>query len=215
MFETLRSKASSGSRGEYALKGVPAIASVEVWNVRQVREFLLGFDPGAFDRHGRPPGFSLFNRRFITREQCSDVYPEPHSCPEWQRQSIGGRRSGAFDRALVARVGPVVAGILYCEWRQIKSDCSFWAYHLAFVDVHESWRDRGISSALLRELDKQEWLRGKILQLSGYTCDGATKLRKVVSRELKAEEYMVLDPEYCTTALPTSAGRWISYSERF
>lgn len=200
---------------EFSLKGVPAIAALEVWAVRQVKEFLLGFDQKALNSNDRPPGFSIFNRRFITRERYSEVYPDPDTCPLWQRQPTGGRCSGEFDRALVARVGPCVAGILYCEWKQIGVDRKFWAYHLAFVDIHESWRDRGLSSALIRELDKQEWLRGKILQLSGYTPEGLTKLRNVISRELKAEHYMVLHPEYYTTALPTSAGRWISNSKQF
>jgi GNAT superfamily N-acetyltransferase len=190
---------------------------LEKWSGREVRAFLLSFEPEAFDSQGRAPGFSILNRRFIHREYHSDVYPDPYVCPPWQRQSFGECRSGEFDRALIARVGPCVVGILCCQWKQISIDDKqrFWAYQLAFVDVHESWRDRGLSSALIRELDKQEWLRGKILHLSSYTPEGFRRLRKVVSRELRAEEYIVLHQEYCTTELPTAAGRWISDSETF
>lgn len=202
--------------GECSLKGSLAIASIELWDGRQVSEFLRGFEADAFDSHDRPPGYALLNRRIVSRGESSEVYPNPESCHPWQRQATGGRQSGEFDRALVARIGPCVAGILYCDWKKVPSESGpFWAYHLPFVDVHESWRGRGIASALIRDLDSQEWLRGKILQLSSYTRDGYEKLRHVISRSLRAEEYIVLHPEYASDTLPPSAGRWASSGVTF
>jgi hypothetical protein len=197
---------------EVSLKRSSALAEVGVWGLRQLAEFLRGYTPREFDAQGRPPGFSLLNQRFVSRFHRSEPYPDPATLPDWQRQSSGAQPSSKFDRAIVATVGPCLAGILYCEWKHFKGESSFWGYHLAFVDVHESWRGLGIASILIRELDKQPWLQGRILQLSSYTREGYETLRPVIGRELRAQSYMMLSSDYYSTELPPSAGRWVSES---
>ena len=191
------------------------LAHIDVWNVRQVASYLSGFDAKELDSHGRPPGFALLNERFISRARSSESYPDPSTLPLWQRQPHGECPSSTFDRAIVAQVGPCVTGILYCEWMRMRNGDPFWGYHLAFVDIHKSWRGLGLASALFRDLDSQEWLRGKILQLSSYTREGSQHLRHVIRRELKADEYMMLSCDYDSTALPETVGRWHSRSTRY
>lgn len=187
---------ASGSIAELRLPHRDIVLTVERWDSRQVAEYLLSFNLREFDHNGRPPGFDILNRRLLVRQHKSAYYPDPATLPESQRQSHGECGSVAFDKALVARVGPCMVGILYCEWLRLERDETFWGYNLSFVDVHESWRGNGIGSSLIRHLNKEAWLQGKNLCLTCYTALGQERLAHVVARELTSTEFAIKQPWY-------------------
>ena len=188
--------------------------AVQSWVLADVEAFLRSFSPEQFDSKLRTCGFGILGRRFLKRGIVAEEYPDPEGLPCWQRQERGGCSSSTFDRALVARVGPDIVGIVYCEWLRMPGETSAWVYALSMVDVHEAWRGRGVATTLLRELNKQPWLSDKILWLTGFTPLGRERLPSVLKRELSAETYIVLAPAYEGSSLPTEPGAWISPTKR-
>jgi hypothetical protein len=181
---------------ELSLPRRDIVMTVERWTSWQVAEYLLSFNVRDFNQNGRPPGFDLLSRRLLIRQHKSGHYPDPSTLPEPQRQPYGLCGSVEFDKALVARVGPCMVGILYCEWLRLERDETFWGYNLSFVDVHESWRGNGIGSSLIRHLNKEPWLQGKNLCLTCYTALGQERLAHVVARELTSTEFALKQPWY-------------------
>lgn len=184
------------SIAELTLPRRDIVLTVERWNSRQVADYLISFNLREFDHNGRPPGFDILNRRLLTRQHKSAYYPDPATLPESQRQSHGDCGSVNFDKAIVARVGPCMVGILYCEWLRLPRDEPLWGYNFSFVDVHQSWRGNGIATSLVRHLNTEPWLKGKNLCLTCYTALGQERLAHVLARELTSTEFTIKQPWY-------------------
>jgi len=181
---------------EHCLPNRDIVMTVGRWDVGQVAHYLSSFDRNEFDRNGRPPGFAILSRRIISRHERSRHYPEPSDLPEEQRQPYGDCGSSRFDKALVALVGPCLVGIVYCEWLYFKRDEPFWGYNLSFIDVHESWREHGIGSALIKQLNSEPWLKGRNFCLTSYTLLGQERIAHVIDRELTSTEFALKQPWY-------------------
>ena len=187
--------------------------SIELWHLPTLAAFLSSIPREQYDAKLRPPGFGILNRRFLRRSDVAERYPSPDALPKWQRQERGECSSSEFDRALIARLGSEVIGIVHCEWKRCTLGHDFWAYELALVDVHEAWRERGIATSLLRALDEQSWLSGKILKMTSFTPLGRERLPGVLKRHLRAKNYIVLAPWYEASTLPTAPGSWGSSTQ--
>lgn len=190
------SPVSSANLGEHSLPTRDLVATIERWDGKQVAEYLSSFNRDEFDRNGRPPGFNILSRRLLFRQDRSRHYPDPSNLPETERQLFGDCGSSAFDKALVAMVGPCLVGIVYCEWLQFKQNETFWGYNLSFVDVHESWREQGIGSALITQLNTEPWLKGRHFCLTSYTMLGQERIAHVIERELRSQEFSIKQPWY-------------------
>lgn len=210
------------SFAEGSLKNSAAIASIEVWEIDQVVNYIDSLPSEGTVKGSiltRPSGFELFSDSLVQRryDYRNQTYPDPSELPEWQRQTFGNCKEHVFDRALIARVGPAITGVLYCRWiKQLpfNPEKSYWSYNLSYVDIHADWRDRGIASSLLKALDQQTWLHDKIIRMTDFTQDGKKWLCKTVDRELKAERYILLPPNYCWVNLPVEVGIWDSPTVR-
>lgn len=187
---------NSENSTEANLPGRDTLFSVERRTSHQIAHYLSSFGLREFDHNGRPPGFSILSRRLIARHHTSRYYPDPLELPEAQQQPYGNCGSVEFDKALCAMVGPCLIGIVYCEWMLFKRDETFWGYNLSFVDVHASWRENGIASALIKRLNIEPWLAGKNLCLTSYTGLGQERIAHVVTRELTSTNYTLKQPWY-------------------
>jgi predicted N-acetyltransferase YhbS len=95
---------------------------------------------------------------------------------------------------VVALAGPCLVGIVYYEWLQFKRAEIFWGYKLSFVDVHESWRENGIGSTLVKHLNSEPWLKGRNLCLTSYTELGEARIAHVIDRELTSTDVTMQHP---------------------
>lgn len=187
---------SQTNLAEHCLPRRDIVVTLERWDVGQVARYLASFDRNEFDQNGRPPGFDILNRRLISRQERCRHYPNPSELPDAQRQPYGDCGSSAFDKALVALVGPCLVGIAYCEWLYLKRDEDFWGYNLSFIDVHQSWREHGIGTALIKQLNSEPWLKGRNFCLTSYTLLGQERLAHVIERELTSTEFTLKQPWY-------------------
>jgi GNAT superfamily N-acetyltransferase len=203
----------TNSLAELRMRHTRIEPSIELWQLPNLKAFLSSIPRELYDAKLRPPGFDILNRRFLARSEVADSYPSPEALPQWQRQERGECSSSEFDRALIARHGSEVVGIVHCEWKRCTLGEHFWAYELAMVDVHQAWRERGVATSLLQALDEQSWLSGKILRVSGFTPLGRERLPGVLKRHLRAKSYIVLAPSYEDATLPTAPGSWSSSTQ--
>ena len=130
---SLTKHAHSGDRplSELCMGRASLAPAVQSWVLADVEAFLRSFSPEQFDSKLRPCGFDILNRRFLKRGVVAEEYPDPEGLPCWQRQERGGCSSSTFDRALVARVGSEIVGIVHCEWVRMPGPTSSWVYALS------------------------------------------------------------------------------------
>jgi hypothetical protein len=115
------------------------------------------------------------------------------------------------DVGLAVTSSKKLLGILYCRWG--KWNDSFWAYGLAFVDVHKEYRRKGIARSLFRALDETPFLQSKILKLTHFDTPEGAALSTVISEELKAKSYALVPADYYG-GTPTLPGRYCWNGER-
>ncbi len=184
----------------------PARASIEDWSFYNVAQYVSSFHKDELHGHECLPGFTMFGKQILQRIKYSkSSYPDPQSLSEWERQDQGNCPAHQFDHALVARVGPAVVGVLYCQWSHLGN---FWYYYLRYIDVHSAWRGLGVASSLLENLDKADWLKNKAVYLTDLTDDGKRFLVGTIKKTLKPKDYIILANDYPGEDLPPSAGFW-------
>lgn len=109
-----------------------------------------------------------------------------------------------YHKAIIAKQDESLIGILLCQW--VKSPGGFWRYHIRLLDVHEDHKNQGVASNLVRELNQADFIKGKILQRGESTIEGQMHLTKLMKHELKAQDYAVIPPDYCSIEPPITFG---------
>ena len=108
-----------------------------------------------------------------------------------------------YHKAITASLDDSLLGMLLCQWT--KSGWDFWHYHIRFVDIHNDYKNQGIGTKLIQELDKAEFIKGKILLIGMLSEQGRDYMRNVVKRELKGKDYALVFEDYLGDT-PTSFG---------
>ena len=166
-------------------------AKIEIWDYLQLKEYIEE-EPPIYQKSNMDyaiEGFTLL-RPFLThrmeQERWDEVYVINDKLSEFEIQDKQLIDKLAYTRSITASVDNKLAGILICQWG--KWDQDFWHYHIRFVDVHEDYKNQGVATELFRQLDKSDFLKGRILKLGMLTVDGTEFLVDVIERELKAED---------------------------
>jgi GNAT superfamily N-acetyltransferase len=190
-----------GAPLDLALWDLPALCRY-VCNARAGGEVSYNFDKGTVS------GFRYFGCNVFEREPtlAASRYRDTTEMSLLERQEYSTRNDGEYDRALVALDRGNVCAVLFCVW--IKDSLPFWRYHLRWLDVHEEYRNRGVGSAMLEALDGAKFLSGKILQLSCFSNEGRSFLRRAIGEKLTAQSYALIGNMYARLFPPRHAGAY-------
>lgn len=153
---------------------------IETWKINRIKEYVSGDIPLRNLNNMGDQSFEGF--AFFGPSLYKDLLRVDPNNNYFRRE--------VKHRAVVASVGSEPIGIVALQW--VKFYMPFWHYHLRWIDVREDYKNQGVGKNLVRYLDKEGFLKGKVLFLSMLTNEGSLYIAKVMKRELNARDYTVL-----------------------
>jgi len=131
-------------------------------------------------------------------------YSKEESLSPMEVQNGTKLKTADYHKALVALSEGDLIGVLLLPW--MKDRCPFWRYQIQIIDVHKDFRNQGVATALIQELEISSFLDNKIIQRGPLTPDGAEYSDKVFQRLLKAEHYALIPSDYAISSPPETPG---------
>lgn len=183
---------------EFLLKN-GASAQIDTWGFNRIKDYVSRNIPTRnLNNMGDKSfvGFAFFGPRLASDLERVDPYNNyPNRTDD--------------HAAVVATVEEEAIGLIVIQW--VKFGLPFWHYHIRWIDVRQDYKNRGVGTNLVKYLNEEEFIKGKVLLLSMLTKEGETYIAKTMKDELKAKDYtLVFEDE-----IPESVNRFGKYGGEY
>lgn len=184
---------------------------IDIWNYEQFKSFAEKLPTYEEGSHSFFQGFTIFSPQMfdITRiwARNKNRYSDAKNLSPLEIQADRALPNEAYDRIIVALQGDNLLGYYSFIWHK-EDYYNFWRYKTHVLEVKKDFRSQGIATHIIKTLDRADFIKNKILQLGMYTFMGEKYARKIIEKELKARDYVLLPEEYFEEDAPKRFGRY-------
>jgi GNAT superfamily N-acetyltransferase len=172
-------------------------AHTEIWDADKLGRFLNGCT-GIRDYRLKEkiPGFEYLqkNDAIDFKIRAGPEYAEAIDLSDLEKQDVMGLPNWDYHRTLAAICEGELAGMWLFRWRNFYG--GFWRYQSRFMDIKDEFRNQGIGTAMVKTLHQADFIQGRIVECGGFSDDGERYIKKVIAREMTAENYALVGKEY-------------------
>ena len=150
-------------------------------------------------------GFSILRRNTVSYRMQNPraVYSSTDDLRFFEKQSTKKILDCEYDVNVVARTNSEILGVFLLRWEKYrvgthKKD-KIWNYNVAFIEVKDSYRNKGIASDLLEFVEQLPEIQNKVIRFGKFKSDGTKYIRHIIPRIFSSDSYLILPqptPQY-------------------